>query len=219
MTALDIIAKHKIVAIVRLDDLSTAKDITGALTAGGIRAIEFTLTNEAAVPTIAEVVKLVDDSVAIGAGSVINAEQVRAVAEAGAQFVVSPVTKRAVIDACLALDLPTMPGAFTPSEIQQAWEWGAAVVKVFPANHLGKRYIKDVMAPLPHLRLMPTGGVNAENLRDFLHIGAFALGVGSALINKEAVAGHDWKRLEAEARHYVEQLPCSSSSSTKVSRR
>ena len=144
MIALDIIAKNKIVAIVRLDDLSAAGNISDALIAGGIRAIEFTLTNEAALPTIAEIVKLVDDSVAIGAGSVINAKQVRAVAEAGAQFVVSPVCKREVIEACLALDLPTMPGAFTPSEIQQAWEWGADVVKVFPANHLGRRYIKDV---------------------------------------------------------------------------
>lgn len=207
MTVLDIIAKNKIVAIVRLDDLSAAGNITDALIAGGIRAIEFTLTNEAAAPTIAEIVNLVDDSVAIGAGSVINADQVRAVAEAGAQFVVSPVCKREVIDACRALDLPTMPGAFTPSEIQQAWEWGADVVKVFPANHLGKRYIKDVMAPLPHLRLMPTGGVNADNLREFLDFGAFALGVGSALINQEAIASRDWKRLEAEARRYVDQLP------------
>ncbi len=207
MTALDIIAKNKIVAIVRLDDLSTAKSITDALTAGGIRAIEFTLTNEAAVPTIAEIAQLVDDSVAIGAGSVINAEQVRAVAEAGAQFVVSPVCKREVIDACRALDLPTMPGALTPSEIQQAWEWGADVVKVFPANHLGRRYIKDVLAPLPHLRLMPTGGVNVDNLRELLEYGAFALGVGSALINNAAIADHDWKRLEAEARRYVHQLP------------
>ncbi len=207
MTALDIIAKNRIVAIVRLDDLSAAKHITDALIAGGIRAIEFTLTNTAAVPTIAEIVRLVDDSVAIGAGSVINPEQVRAVADAGAQFVVSPVCKRDVIDACLAINLPTMPGAFTPSEIQQAWEWGASVVKVFPANHLGKRYIKDVLAPLPHLRLLPTGGINAENMREFLDYGAFALGVGSALINNEALADRDWGRLQAEARRYVAKLP------------
>ena len=207
MTALDIIAESKIVAIVRLDDLSTAKNITDALTAGGIRAIEFTLTNAAAVPTISEIVKLVDKSVAIGAGSVIDAAQVRAVADAGAQFVVSPVCKYEVIDACLSLDLPTMPGAFTPSEIQQAWEWGASVVKVFPANHLGKRYIKDVMAPLPHLRLMPTGGINHANMREFLDFGAFALGVGSSLINNAAVADRNWKRLEDDARRFVEQLP------------
>lgn len=207
MSALDIIANSRIVAIVRLDDLSSAKHITDALTAGGIRAIEFTLTNDDAVRTISEIARLVDDSVTIGAGSVISGAQVRAVADAGAQFVVSPVCKREVIDACLALELPTMPGAFTPSEIQQAWEWGASVVKVFPANHLGKRYIRDVMAPLPHLRLMPTGGINADNLRDFLDMGAFALGVGSALINNEAIATRNWKRLESDARRYVERLP------------
>lgn len=207
MIALDIIAKNKIVAIVRLDDLSSAKRITDALTAGGIRAIEFTLTNDEAVPTISEIAQQVDESVAIGAGSVISAEQARAVAEAGAQFVVSPVCKREVIDACLALDLPAMPGAFTPSEIQQAWEWGANVVKVFPANHLGRRYIKDVLAPLPHLRLMPTGGVTADNLREYLDMGAFALGVGSSLINNEIIAARDWKQLELDARRTVEQLP------------
>lgn len=207
MIALDIIAEHKLVAIVRLDDLSVARDLTAALVDGGIRAIEFTLTNPDAVKTIADIRSCVDAAVAIGAGSVITAEQVWAVADAGAQFVVSPVWKREVVDACHALDLPTMPGAFTPSEILRAWEWGASVVKVFPANHLGRRYIKDVLAPLPQLRLMPTGGVHVDNMREFLENGAFALGVGSSLINNEAIADRDWKRLRANAQRYVEQLP------------
>ena len=206
MTALEVISKNKLVAIVRLDDLSLATEITNALTDGGIRAIEFTLTNPDAVATITEMRKLVDASVAIGAGSVTSAEQVRAVADAGAQFVVSPVCKLEVINACLALDLPAMPGCFTPTEIQQAWEWGASVVKIFPANHLGRRYIKDVLAPLPHLRLMPTGGVSVDNMREFLETGAFALGVGSSLINNEAVANRDWQRLTANARRFVDQL-------------
>lgn len=205
-TVLDIVAKHKIVAIVRLDDLSTARFITDALIEGGIRAIEFTLTNPDAYATIADMRKSVGDAVAIGAGSVITAEQVWAVAEAGAQFVVSPVWKREVNTACHEADLPFMPGAFTPSEIQQAWEWGASAVKVFPANHLGPRYFKDVLAPLPHLRLMPTGGVNLDNMRDWLDHGAFALGLGSSLINNEAVADRDWKRLRQNARRYVDQL-------------
>ena len=206
-TVLDIVAKHKIVAIVRLDNLSTAKFITDALIEGGIRAIEFTLTNPDACATIAEIRQHVDDSVAIGAGSVITAEQVWAVADAGAQFVVSPVWKRAVNTACHEAELPFMPGAFTPSEIQQAWEWGASAVKVFPANHLGPRYFKDVLAPLPHLRLMPTGGVSLDNMRQWLDHGAFALGVGSSLINNEAVADGDWERLRRNARRYVDQLP------------
>ena len=206
MNVLDIIQKHKIVAIVRLDDLSTAQHITEALVEGGIRAIEFTLTNPDAVKTIAAMRKTVDDAVAIGAGSVITVDQVRAVADAGAQFVVSPVSKQDVIAACLTRDLPAMPGAFTPTEIQQAWEWGASVVKVFPANHLGKRYIKDVKAPLPHLRLMPTGGIIVDNLCEFLDLGAFAVGVGSSLINNDAVADRDWNRLRKNAERYVQQL-------------
>ena len=207
MTALEIIAKHKLVAIVRLDNLAIAKDLTSALTDGGIRAIEFTLTNPDAVATIAEIRQHFGDHVAIGAGSVITAEQVWAVADAGAQFVVSPVWKREVNSACREVDLPFMPGAFTPTEILKAWEWGASAVKVFPANHLGRRYIKDVLAPLPQLRLMPTGGVNLDNMREFLDCGAFALGVGSSLINNEAVAHRDWERLRDNARRYVDQLP------------
>jgi len=207
MTALEIVAKHKLVAIVRLDDLSIAGALTAALTEGGIRAIEFTLTNSDAVDTISEIRQRVDDSVAIGAGSVISAEQVWAVADAGAQFVVSPVWKRDVNSACAEAGLPFMPGAFTPTEILRAWEGGASAVKVFPANHLGTRYIKDVLAPLPHLRLMPTGGVNLDNMREHLDNGAFALGVGSSLINNEAVADRDWDRLRANARRYVDQLP------------
>ena len=136
----------------------------------------------------------------------ITVDQVRAVADAGAQFVVSPVSKQDVIAACLERNLPAMPGAFTPTEIQQAWEWGASVVKVFPANHLGKRYIKDVKAPLPHLRLMPTGGINSDNLCEFLDLGAFAVGVGSSLINNDAVADRDWNRLRKNAQRYVQQL-------------
>lgn len=206
MNALDIIAENKIVAIVRLDDLSVAKELSAALIDGGIRAIEFTLTNPAAVDTIAAIKEIVDPGVAIGAGSVISVEQVDAVAAAGAQFVVSPVYKRDVVAACHEHQLPAMPGAFTPTEILQAWEQGAAVVKVFPANHLGRRYIKDVLAPLPQLRLMPTGGVTAENISEFLDNGAFALGVGSSLINNEAVADRDWKRLRDNARRYVNQI-------------
>ena len=206
MTVLERIAARKIVAIVRLDDLSTAQPIVAALIEGGIRIIEFTLTNRDAVSTIAAMRPFAGDSAVIGAGSVITAEQVRAVADAGAQFVVSPVSKAEVIHACAALDLPAMPGAFTPTEIQQAWEWGASAVKIFPANHLKRGYIKDLLAPLPHLRLMPTGGVRVDNIRGFLDDGAFAVGVGSALINHEAVAGRDWDKLRRHARQFVDRL-------------
>lgn len=206
MIALEIIGKHKLVAIVRLDDLSIARALTTALVDGGIRAIEFTLTNADAIATIAEMRAAVNDEVTIGAGSVISADQVWAVAEAGAQFVVSPTWKREVNSACQEAELPFMPGAFTPTEILNAWEWGASVVKVFPANHLGSSYIKDVLAPLPGLKLMPTGGVKLDNLREHLDNGAFALGVGSSLINNAAVADRDWGKLRENARRYVDRL-------------
>jgi len=206
MTVLEQIGAAKIVAIVRLDDLSIAAALTDALIAGGIRVIEFTLTNPQAGAVITAMRQRVPSGVIIGAGSVLQARQVREVARAGAQFVVSPVCKRDVILACQAQGLPAMPGAFSPSEIQQAWEWGASVVKVFPASHLGKGYIKDLLAPLPHLRLMPTGGIHAGNMRELLDMGAYALGVGSALINHAAVADRDWARLEADARRFVAQL-------------
>ena len=206
MTVLERMAAHKIVAIVRLDDLSTAQHISAALIEGGIGVIEFTLTNPDAVSTIAAMRQFADDAAVIGAGSVITAEEVRAVADAGAQFVVSPVSKAEVIHACAARDLPAMPGAFTPTEIQQAWEWGASAVKVFPANHLRRGYIKDLLAPLPHLRLMPTGGVTVDNIRGFFDDGAFAVGVGSALVNNQAVGDGDWDKLRRRARQFVDRL-------------
>ena len=206
MTVLERMAAHKIVAIVRLDDLSTAQYISAALIEGGIRIIEFTLTSPDAATTIARMRQFADDAAVIGAGSVITAEEVRAVADAGAQFVVSPVSKAEVIHACAARDLPAMPGAFTPTEIQQAWEWGASAVKVFPANHLRRGYIKDLLAPLPHLRLMPTGGVTVDNIRGFFDDGAFAVGVGSALVNNQAVADGDWDKLRRHAQQFADRL-------------
>lgn len=199
---LDIIAKHKIVAIIRLDDLSSAIDLTLALVEGGIRALEFTLTNSEAVSTIARVRDAVDDHVAVGAGSVISVQQVKAVADAGGQFIVSPVTKQDVIQSCVDLSLPTMPGAMTPSEIQQAWEWGADVIKIFPAHHFGAQYIKDVRAPLPHLRLMPTGGIGLHNMQEYIDAGVFGMGLGSSLIDKNAIANQDWEFVTNTAKQF-----------------
>jgi len=206
MTVLDIVAQNKIVAIIRLDDLSMAQHITAALVEGGIRAIEFTLTHPDAVKTIREIRKTVDDTVAIGAGSVISVPQVQAVADAGAQFIVSPNTNPSVIQACVNLDLPAMPGALTPTEIQMAWELGASVVKIFPAHHFSPRYIKDVRAPLPHLRLMPTGGISLDNIRTYLDYGSFGVGIGSTLINQSAIKNRDWSTLANHARKFVSQL-------------
>lgn len=202
MTILDTISQHKVVGIVRLDDLSIAVDLARALVAGGVRVIEFTLTNPDAVAAVEAVRHALGDEALIGAGSVISVEQVRACASAGAQFIVSPVTKVDVIEACVERDLLTMPGALTPSEVQLAWELGAGIVKVFPANMMATRYIKDLLAPMPHLRLMPTGGVTTSNAKQYLDYGAFSLGVGSSLIDPVAVKNRDWAKMTETAKEF-----------------
>ena len=199
MSVIEHIERNKIVAIVRLDDLSEAVNLTRALIEGGVNIVEFTLTNKDAPRAIADVRDAFGDKVAVGAGSVITVEQVETVATNGAQFVISPVTKPDVIRACHNHDLPTMPGAYTPTEIQSAWEQGAAAVKVFPASRLGSSYIKDVLAPLPHLKLVPTGGVSVSNIAEFIEAGAFAVGIGSSLCNNATIVSKDWKALSKGA--------------------
>ncbi|MEM9950839.1 MAG: bifunctional 4-hydroxy-2-oxoglutarate aldolase/2-dehydro-3-deoxy-phosphogluconate aldolase [Chloroflexota bacterium] len=196
---LEWVEDNSIIAIVRLDDLSSSVDLAKALRDGGVTTIEFTLTNPDATEAIAKVRDALGDSVCVGAGSTITPKQVEEVVDCGAQFVVSPVTKRDVIETCHNHDIPTIPGAYTPSEIQIAWEMDVTAVKVFPARNLGASYIKDVLAPLPHLRLIPTGGINVKNIADFIEAGVFAVGVGGALCNPQTIAERDWSAISKSA--------------------
>lgn len=188
-----------VVAVIRLDSLDQAVPLAKALIAGGVTVIEFTMTNPAAVQAIAAVRSACGDACLVGAGSVINAEMVNAVHGAGTAFVVSPTTSAPVIERSQHHNLPVMPGAYTPTEIQHAWELGADVVKVFPARGLGPKYIKDVLAPLPHLRLMPTGGISAENIGSYIKAGVIAAGVGGALVDATSVHTQDWDTITARA--------------------
>lgn len=206
MSFLEQIHKRRIIAVIRLDDLSNAVELTQALIAGGVSIIEFTLTNPDAAKAIADVKAAVGSSGLIGAGSVISAEQVNTVADHGAEFVVSPITKPSVIEACHQRAIPTIPGAYTPTEIQQAWEMDVAAVKVFPAGGLGSRYFKDVLAPLPHLRLIPTGGIDTSNIKEFFKAGVFAVGIGSALFNRAGLIAQDWEAISASARSFCEAM-------------
>lgn len=206
MKVIEQVGKEKIIAIVRLDDLSSAVNLSQALVAGGVTIIEFTLTNPDALQAIADVRDALGDKALIGAGSIITAQQVADVAQSGAQFIVSPVTKPDVIDACHEYQLPTMPGAYTPTEIQSAWEMNVAAVKVFPARNLGASYIKDVLAPLPHLRLIPTGGISVNNIADFVKAGVFAVGIGGALCDKVAISKRDWYRVSTSAGELVKAI-------------
>lgn len=195
-----------VVAVIRLTDASQLRAVAEALLAGGIRALEVTMTVPRAVPLIEELSARLPAGVLVGAGTVLDVETARQVIRAGARFVVGPVFRRDVIEMCHRYDTAVVPGCFTPTEILSAWEAGADIVKVFPATALGPGFFKDVRGPLPQVRLMPTGGVTRENAGDWIRAGAVAIGVGTALVDKKAVAERRYDDITASARHFVEAV-------------
>ncbi len=199
-----IIEPRKPIAIVRLDDLEEAVQISRALLEGGITILEFTLSNSQARRAIAEVQRDLGAAVVVGAGTVLDAENAEACIQAGARFLVTPAFLRDVIAVGRSHDVPVACGAFTPTEILAAWRAGADIVKVFPAGGLGPSYIKDVLAPLPNIPLVPTGGVNLDNCAAFLAAGAYTVAIGSQLVGKEIVKRKDWAALTDLARQYVQ---------------
>ena len=194
------IERDRAVAVVRTDAPEKLVRIADALREGGVVCVEVTMTVPNALDGIRAVSEALGDAVLVGAGSVTDAETARRAVEAGARYVVSPVFRREVIEAAHALDAAAMPGCFTPTEIFEAHEAGADVAKVFPAGSLGPGFIKGVLAPMPHLKLMPTGGVSLDNAADWLRAGAVAVGAGSALVDTAAIAAGDWARLTDNAR-------------------
>src|SRR5215211_9204794 len=192
-----------VVAIVRLDDLSRAVPLTEALLRGGVTAVEFTFTNRLAARVIESVRDSMGEATAVGAGTVLDPETARTAILAGAQFVVTPTLNTSVIELCRRYAVPTVIGAFTPTEMLTAWEAGATYVKVFPASVGGSGYLKDVRGPLPQLKLIPTGGVSVDNAGDFIRAGAVAIAVGSNLVDAKSVANEDWSVLEERARALI----------------
>ncbi|HEX8849593.1 MAG TPA: bifunctional 4-hydroxy-2-oxoglutarate aldolase/2-dehydro-3-deoxy-phosphogluconate aldolase [Gemmatimonadaceae bacterium] len=188
------------IAVVRLKSTDGVLRAVEAIRAGGIRAIELTMTTPGALELIAETERTFGDDVLVGVGSVLDAEQTRQAVEAGARYVVSPVFRRAVVDEAHRLGVPAMPAGFTPTEILDAHEAGADVVKITPAEVLGPAFIRGVLAPMPFLRLMPTGGVTPDNVGEWLRAGAVAVGVGSALVDPKLVAAGDFATLTERAR-------------------
>lgn len=189
-----------IVAVVRMPDSQKLIRIVEAIREGGITAIEITMTTPNALEVISEVSQSMGDVVDIGVGSVLDAATGRRAIEAGAQYIVSPIFKVEIIDVAHEHGLPAMPGAFTPTEIQSATEAGADIIKVFPADIVGMPFFKGVLAPMPHLKLMPTGGVSLTNAGDWIRAGAVAVGVGSALLDKQAIADGNLAKLTDNAR-------------------
>jgi 2-dehydro-3-deoxyphosphogluconate aldolase/(4S)-4-hydroxy-2-oxoglutarate aldolase len=177
--------------------------VAQALVDGGVTALEVTMTVPRAVALIEELSGVLPENCLIGAGTVVDAATAVDVMRAGARFVVGPVLRRDVIAACRERDVPVMPGCFSPTEILEAWDAGADIVKVFPATSLGPSFFKDMRGPLPHVKLMPTGGVTRENAGDWIRAGAVAIGVGTALVDAAVVSQRRFSDITAAAKHFV----------------
>jgi 2-dehydro-3-deoxyphosphogluconate aldolase/(4S)-4-hydroxy-2-oxoglutarate aldolase len=192
-----------VVGIIRLKDPAKLPGVVQALAEGGVRTLEITMTVPGAVDLIRKTARSLPPGFLLGAGTVLDAETTRRVIDAGAAFIVSPVFRPEMIAAAHEHDVPILPGCFSPTEILAAWDAGADLIKVFPATALGPGYLRDVRAPLPDVKLVPTGGVTVENAGDWIRAGASAVGAGSALLDAAAIAAGDYARLAGNARRIV----------------
>jgi 2-dehydro-3-deoxyphosphogluconate aldolase/(4S)-4-hydroxy-2-oxoglutarate aldolase len=197
----------KLAVIIRLPDLTNAVELAQALIVGGIKVLEFTLTSPGALEAITAVRALPEvarGEVTVGSGTVLSAADAEASLKAGAQFLITPTVKPEVIEVAREANIMVVCGAFTPTEIELAWNLGADVVKVFPSRAVGPKYLKEVKGPFPNIRLMPTGGVEREMIRDFLAAGAIAVGVGgTSLVDPNAVKTGDWAKITEAAKLFM----------------
>lgn len=181
------IIDYGVVAVIRMKDTDRLLKVIEAVREGGVKCIEITMTVPGAVEIIRQLSAIVPKDVLVGAGTVVNEETARKVMDAGATFVVGPVLNLNMVSACIARDIPVLPGCYTPTEILTAWNAGADIIKVFPATTLGPKYFKDLRGPFPDIRLMPTGGVTIDNVGEWILAGACAVGIGSDLLDKKAI--------------------------------
>jgi 2-dehydro-3-deoxyphosphogluconate aldolase/(4S)-4-hydroxy-2-oxoglutarate aldolase len=195
-----------VVAVLRLASIEPLTQIARALIEGGVTSIELTMTTPNALEGIARLSSEFGNDAMIGVGTVLDALTCRKAIDAGARYVVSPGFDEAVHATTKAHGKLSLPGAMTPTEILRAWNAGADIVKVFPSTALGPGYFKDVLAPLPHVRLMPTGGVEAKNVGDWLRAGAVCVGAGSNLVPKNAIEKKDWTAIRENARAFIDAV-------------
>jgi 2-dehydro-3-deoxyphosphogluconate aldolase/(4S)-4-hydroxy-2-oxoglutarate aldolase len=200
------ILRGKIVAVIRAPSGEELLDVCEALLAGGVDCMEITFTVPKASRVLETVADRLGDRVLLGAGTVLDPETARVALLAGAQFIVAPTVSLHTIEICKRYSALIMPGALTPTEILTAWEAGADIVKVFPSELTGPSYLKAIRAPLPQVRLMPTGGVNLQTAGEFLKAGACALGIGGSLVSAEAIRKRDWESIKRLAAQYVELI-------------
>lgn len=195
-----------VVAVIRADDSTQLLDVARALEAGGVTAMEVTMTTPNALEVIRAVNTELGDRVLMGVGTVLDTETCRMAILAGAKFVVTPVMKPEVIALCNRYSIPIVCGAYTPTEALTAHEAGADFIKIFPADSLGPNYIKALLAPLPQLRIIPTGGVDLHTAGDFIQAGCVAVAAGGSLVSKSILKTNDWATLTQTAQSMVKAV-------------
>lgn len=188
------------VAVIRMADSQKLMKVAEAIRKGGVTSLEITMTTPNALQVIETCVREMGTDMLVGVGSVLDEETARLAILAGAQYIVSPVLKEDIIRMAHRYDKAVMPGAFTPTEIITAQEFGADIIKIFPADVVGMPFFKAVKAPMPHVNLMPTGGVSLTNAGQWLKAGACAVGVGSSLLDNGAIANEKYDVLTANAK-------------------
>ncbi|MFZ5808272.1 MAG: bifunctional 4-hydroxy-2-oxoglutarate aldolase/2-dehydro-3-deoxy-phosphogluconate aldolase [Chloroflexota bacterium] len=200
--SIDMIRESGVVAIMRAKTSDQLLEAAKAILAGGVNAIEVTMTTPGALDVIRQAVQTFGGEVIFGAGSVLDPETARAAILAGAQFVVCPTLNLKTVEMCHRYSIPVMPGAYTPTEVLTAWEAGATFVKVFPASVGGPAYIKAIRAPLPQVKLVAVGGVDLSNTADFIRAGCEVVGVGGELVNQKLLESGDFATLTQRARNF-----------------
>jgi 2-dehydro-3-deoxyphosphogluconate aldolase/(4S)-4-hydroxy-2-oxoglutarate aldolase len=201
-----------IIAVVRAQKAEQVLPLSEALIAGGVIAIEITMTTPNAIGAIRDASAKLGSRALIGVGTVLDPDTCRAAIAAGAEFVVSPVCRLDLIPIAFAANRPIMLGSYTPTEAQQAHEAGSDFIKIFPADGLGPNYIKALRAPLPHLKIVPTGGVDVNNVAEFLNAGCVAVGVGGSLVASKLLSEGNWPELTKRAAAFVQAAKSARSS-------
>jgi 2-dehydro-3-deoxyphosphogluconate aldolase/(4S)-4-hydroxy-2-oxoglutarate aldolase len=191
------------ILVVRAETQEEALEGVRAVVAGGFKAVEVTFTVPGAPGVIREIKRALGDQVLLGAGTVLHPEDAEDAVDAGAQYLIAPNTDEKVIGMAKRLKVAIFPGAFTPTEVVRAWDLGADAVKIFPASVGGPGYIKALHAPLPHIPLIPTGGVDEHNVGEFLKAGAFAVGAGGSLFDAKKLKAKDWNGMTETARRFM----------------
>ena len=192
-----------VIAVVRAKRAEQAVPLAEALVAGGVIAVEITMTTPNAIAAIKEASSKLGERALIGVGTVLDEKTCQAAIDAGAEFVVSPICRRELVPIAQKAGKPIMLGSYTPTEAQLAHEAGSDFIKIFPADTLGPNYIKALRAPLPHLKIVPTGGVDLKTIGDFFKAGVAAVGAGSSLISKDVLDKDDWATLTKTAAEFV----------------